>query len=119
MSVKTTNPELIQVIKLLQWKANQEEAPIWATVAKKLKKSKHNRVTVNLSRVNRYTTQDDIIVVPGKVLGSGLLDHRVNIAALSFSRGAKEKIERVGGRSLSIETLLNERPKGSAIKIIG
>ena len=47
------------------------------------------------------------------------LNHRVNIAALSFSQKARKKIERAGGRSLTIETLVNEKPKGSGIKIMG
>jgi len=32
-----------------------------------------------------------MILVPGKVLGNGSLDHKVKVAAMSFSKSAEEK----------------------------
>jgi large subunit ribosomal protein L18e len=119
MSAKTTNPELIDTLKTLIRAANEEEAAIWDAVADKLRKSKHKRVAVNISRINRHTTDDETVVVPGKVLGSGVLTHRVNVAALSFSKQAREKIEGAGGKYLTITTLIQENPEGSGIRIIG
>jgi large subunit ribosomal protein L18e len=58
-------------------------------------------------------------VVPGKVLGSGVLNHKVNVGALTFSSQAKVKIERTGGKCLSIRALIEENPGGSGVKIIG
>lgn len=117
MTAKTTNQRLINVMKLLKMKAN--EAKIWDTLIKILNKSKHKRVSVNVSKINRYSTSDETIVVPGKVLGFGVLDHRIHIAALDFSRKAKIKIEGAGGACLTIPSLLQKNPKGSGIKIIG
>lgn len=119
MRSKTTNPELIDVLKALTRTANEGDAAIWDALADKLRKSKHNRVSVNISRINRYTIEDETVVIPGKVLGSGVLTHRVNVAALSFSRQAREKVEGAGGRCLTIKALIGENPEGSGVKIVG
>ena len=117
MRSKTINPELIDVLKTLVHAANEEDAAVWDAVADKLRKSK--RVAVNISRINRHSTDDETVVVPGKVLGSGVLTHRVNVAALSCSRQAREKIEEAGGKYLTIPALIQENPEGSGIRIIG
>ncbi len=119
MSTKPTNPQLIELIKFLTWKANEHTAPIWDSVAQKLKKSKHSRVAVNLSRINRYTSENEVALVPGKILSSGSLTHTVSVAAVTSSNRARKKIEEAGGRYLTIEALVHENPKGSGVKIIG
>jgi large subunit ribosomal protein L18e len=119
MSARTTNPELINAVKFLRWKANEHKAPIWDAIASKLTKKKHNRVAINISRINRYSTENDTIVVPGKVLGSGVLNHKVTVAAFNFSSQAKDKIEGIGGKCLTIQALIKENPRGSGIKIMG
>ena len=118
MRSKTTNPELIAVLKTLIRTANEEDAAIWGALADKLRKSKHNRVSINLSRINRYSVEDETVVVPGKVLGSGVLTHRVKVAAFSFSRQAREKVEGAGGKCLTIQALIGENPEGSGIKLV-
>jgi len=56
--------------------------------------------------------------VPGKVLGSGNLDHRVQVVALSFSQTARDKIERAGGECLTLGKIVEENPAIKNIKII-
>ena len=113
------NSELIQIIRLLRRKANECHAPIWKALAKSLEKSKHKRCVVNLSRINRHTEQDETVAVPGKVLGDGILDHRISVAAFDFSDKAKRKIEAVGGNCLTFGNLIKKHPQGANIKIIG
>jgi len=119
MTAKTTSPEYVKIIRTLRRKSNETGVAIWDAVAEKLGKSKHRRVSVNISRVNRYSTNGETVVVPGKVLGAGNLDHRISIAAFDFSKEAKEKIERAGGECLTIQTLIQRNPKGSGVKMIG
>ena len=85
---------------------------------KKFEKSKHARISVNLSRINRYTRENEKVIIPGKVLGSGALEHKIHIAAFSFSKEARRKIEQIGGECLTIPLLVEKSPKGSGIKII-
>jgi len=115
---RITNVQLLALIKLLKKKAREHKARIWRYVAELLEKPKRLRPQVNISKINRYTQPGDIVVVPGKVLGAGILKHKVHVAAFSFSETAKKKILDAGGRVMNIEELVNENPKGSNVKII-
>ena len=117
--IKTTNPELLNLIRFLKKQAREHKAKIWRDIAERLATARRRRIAVNVSRINRYTKKNDIVVVPGKVLGAGKLEHRVTVAAFSFSETAKKKISNVKGKCLTIQDLIKKNPKGSNIKIIG
>ncbi|MBM3309037.1 MAG: 50S ribosomal protein L18e [Candidatus Altiarchaeales archaeon] len=108
--------ELVQQLKVA---AKKQQSGLWAAVARKLGKSRRSRSEVNLHKINKHTAKGDIIVVPGKVLGDGSLEHQVDIAAYRFTEGAVKKISEAGGRALKIIELVKSNPKGSKIKIIG
>jgi len=99
--------------------AKENNAKIWKDIAERLEKPSRQRIVVNVSRINRYTKEGDTVVVPGKVLGSGTIDHKVTVAAIGFSKPAYEKIVKTGGTCLHILDLAFKNPKGSNIKIIG
>lgn len=115
---KSTNPEVIHLIRFLKKQSNENEAKIWRDVAKHLSKTRQNRAAVNLSRINRHTQKSDTIVVPGKILGAGAIDHKVTVAALNASEKAKEKLAAAKAQYLSIQELVEKNPKGSNVKII-
>ena len=117
--VGTTNPELTILIRVLRKKSRENEARIWRDLARRLSNSRRRRTTVNVSRLNRYTKQRETVVVPGKVLGAGKIDHPVNVAAFAFSDQAKLKILKAKGKCLSIRDLVKKKPKGTNVKIIG
>jgi len=52
------------------------------------------------------------VIVPGKVLGDGEMDHKITIAALSFSQQAREKLKEC--KIVSIEELA----KSNDVKLI-
>jgi large subunit ribosomal protein L18e len=114
-----TNPQLLNLISGLKKQSREKEAPLWRGIAQKLERPTRNYPEVNLSRINRHTKENDQILVPGKVLGSGEIGHKLTIAALSFSGNAKNKIIKAGGACFSIEELMNNNPEGSRIRIIG
>ncbi len=119
--VKRTGPTDITVrrtIRALKSKARKENAPIWRYVAELLDRPRRRRIVVNISKINRYTSPGETVVVPGKVLGAGRLDHPVTVAAIAFSKTAVEKIREAGGRVLHIQQLLEENPRGSNVRII-
>jgi large subunit ribosomal protein L18e len=116
VSHKITGPNNYYIRKLIRdlWKT---KIKIWKTVSKKLSGPRRNRIKANLYRINKKTNKDDIIVIPGKVLGVGELDHTLTIACLESSKAAKKKIESSGCKLISIEELLEQNPKGSKVKI--
>jgi large subunit ribosomal protein L18e len=115
---KTTNPQLIELIGLLRKTSREQEAPIWLDVADYLAKTRSQRVAVNLSSINRHTEKADVVVVPGKILASGALDHAVTVAAFEVSGAAKAKLEAAKAKCISIPELVGKNPKGSNVKII-
>ncbi len=116
---KSTDSSLINLISLLRKKSRKSEVSIWRDVAERLSKPRRTRISVNVSRIDRYTKEGDDVLVPGKVLGAGLIRHPVKVAALSFSDQARSKITKVKGKCLSIPELMEMNPKGANIKIIG
>ncbi|MFQ6080936.1 MAG: 50S ribosomal protein L18e [Candidatus Bathyarchaeia archaeon] len=116
---KTTNPELINLIRSLRKKSRESGARIWRSVAERLSRSRQRRIAVNVSRLNRYTKEGETVVVPGKVLGAGKMDHPIHVAAFAFSERARLKILKAKGKCLSILELAERNPRGTNVKIIG
>ena len=118
---KRTGPTNILVrrtMRELRKAARRNEAPVWRYVAELLDRAARRRFEVNISKINRYTKPGEVVVVPGKVLGAGRLDHPVTVAAIGFSREAVEKIRAAGGEALHILQLIERNPRGSGVRII-
>lgn len=91
----------------------------WKSVTERLSKPRRNIHHVNLCRIEKYAKAKETVVVPGNVLGFGEIKKPVNIAALRFSKGAKEKIEGANGKCFSIQEIAEKNPHGSGIRILG
>jgi large subunit ribosomal protein L18e len=115
---KTTNPELIQLIGLLKKESREKQAGIWLDIAEYLSKTRSQRISVNLSTLNRNTKRSDIVVVPGKLLGSGIIDHAITVASFGVSQKAKDKLVAAKAKYLSISELMEKNPQGANIRII-
>jgi len=87
-------------------------------VADDLARSNRQRRIVNLYKLDKFTKEGEIIIVPGKVLGVGDLNHKLTVAAWLFSGNAFDKINKIG-KAISINELIKESPKGKKIRIIG
>ncbi len=121
MSKRTgpTNPILKELIQGLKKKSKEQNTKLWKRIALDIERPTRKRRIVNLSRINRHAKENETIIVPGKVLGSGTLDHKLTISAFQFSESAKNKIMENGSRIIPLDELSNENPKGKRIRIIG
>jgi len=117
--IRSTNPDLVSLIRLLKKRSKENNAAIWRDVAGSLSKPKRSRVKVNVSKISRHSKENESVVVPGKVLGAGIIDHPVMVAALDFSQQARSKIVEAKGKCLSIAELVEENPDGANLRIIG
>lgn len=108
-----TNTVLLETIESLE----EQDAPIWGEVAENLGKVNRKRAEVNLSDIERVAEDGDTVVVPGKVLGSGILSKEVDVAAFKASKGAKKQIKE-NGEFMFIRDLVEENPEGSDVKVI-
>jgi len=115
---KTTNPQLTELIGLLRKQSREQNAAIWRDVADLLAKTRSQRVSVNLSKIERNTKRADTVVVPGKILAAGTLTHPVTVASFEASESAKAKIEAAKSKYISVEELVKKNPSGSNVKII-
>ena len=113
-----TNPELLETVRFLKVKARQDKSKIWETVAEQLLRPRGGRAVLNLNHISRASAANSVVLVPGKVLGDGLLKHPVVVGAFHFSQTAKTKIEEAGGKCVTIENLVNTHPKGSKVQIL-
>lgn len=114
-----TNTHLQKLIVEMKILSQKEKNDIWNAVAQALNNPSRNRKIVNLSRLNRFTKENETIIIPGKLLGSGSINHKVNVAAYTFSDSAVEKIKQNSGSCMTITELMKKNPKGKDIRIIG
>ncbi len=115
---QSTNPELVKLIRFLKKQSREQKARVWHDVAENLSKSRRARISVNLSRINRNTEKKDIVVVPGKILGTGNLNHALTIAAFGVSATAEKKLKASRAKYMSIPELVEKNPTGANVKII-
>jgi len=114
-----TNQQLVDLIGDLKAQSRETGSALWRDVAMRLSKSRSNWAQPNLSRLSRHCPEGVTVVVPGKLLGSGEISAKHDVAAYSVSSGAREKIEAAGGRVLSLSDLMNENPNGSGVYLLG
>src|SRR3989338_2951034 len=107
-----TNHILVELISELKKRSNLQKAEIWSRVADDLEKPTRQRRVVNLSSLSRYTKENEIVVVPGKILGAGTIEHKLTISAFQFSDGAKEKLEKAGSKIVTLLELSEKNPSG-------
>ena len=112
-----TNPRLNSLIAKLKSVSRESGANVWQDVADRLEKPRRTHAEVNLGRIERYAREEETVVVPGKVLGSGVLQKDVTVAAVDFSSSARTKIERVG-ETVALEELVADNPEGSNVRVI-
>ena len=112
-----TNPRLNSLIADLKSAARESGSDVWEDVAERLEKPRRTHAEVNLGRIERYARENETVVVPGKVLGSGALSKEVTVAAVDFSGSAQTKIEQVG-ETMKLEQVLEQNPDGSNVRVI-
>lgn len=117
--IRKTNPNLVELIRELKKRAHENDAPIWRDVARRLEAPSRNWAEVNVSKIARYAAENETVVIAGKLLGAGDIDKKVTVAVYKSSESARKKIERAGGKVISIMELVESNPKGSGVRIMG
>jgi large subunit ribosomal protein L18e len=113
-----TNPILRHASIMLERAGKKQKAPIWIEASSLLSKPASNSVEVNLGRISRIAGGGGAVFVPGKVLGTGLIERKLVVGAFTFSATARSKIEASGGSALTIEEFLKKYPNGSGVKLV-
>ncbi len=94
------------LLKLDEASKRKEYGPFWKSIYKRVYVSRRRRISVNVSKINEYSKEGDNIIVPGKVLSQGKMDHSINITAISFSEEAKKKLKDSDSKTLSLDDMI-------------
>ena len=113
-----TNLQMSELVRFLRKASRENKAPIWLAISHAIKKPRRNMAQVNISRIARLTKDGETVAIPGKVLGTGTISHKLTVGALSFSAKAKEKIRNAGGVCITLVELADRKPKGTQVKIM-
>ncbi len=114
----SSNPILRRTAVMLERAAKEKKALVWDVASRMLSRPAGLKVEVNVGRISRIAGTGKILFVPGKVLGSGLLDKKVVVGAFSFSEAARKKIADKGGSAMSVEQFLKKYPDGGGVRIV-
>lgn len=115
---QTTNQVLFDLIRDLKKTSDKLGVNVYKAVAGKLSSSASQRPQVNLSKINKYAKEGETIIVPGKVLGNGLLTKKVTIISFNVSQGAIEKIQKAGAKYISLKEYISKKPD-TKVRIFG
>lgn len=97
MTIRKTlkgNEKIETIDKLFKaYKENKKD--IYKRVAKLLEKSVRKNISVNLNKLEKLSVvkAGSIVIVPGKVLGTGNVSKDIVVYAYKFSDSAKEKLK--------------------------
>lgn len=114
-----TNRIVLQMARELKNASKKNKAPIWSRLAELALKPSSVRRIVNVGQIDKFAKDSDVIVVPGKVLGTGNLTHKITLCSFSISNSGAQKILDSGGKILSFAELVKSNPTGKGVKIVG
>ena len=114
-----TNQLVIQMVRELKGASKKNNAPIWSRLAELALKPSSARRTINIGQINKFVKDNDVIVVPGKVLGTGNISHKITLCSFSMSNTGAKKVLQSGGKILSFSELIKSHPTGKGVVIIG
>jgi len=107
------------MVKDLKKASNKNDAPIWAKLAEYALKPSIARRDLNLNRIEQLTKDNDTVVFPGKVLGTGNISHKITLFSFSISESAANKIIEKGGKIITYLDLIEQNPTGKGVVLLG
>jgi large subunit ribosomal protein L18e len=116
--MKRTGPSNPNTQALIQILKKADQPNIWRRVAELINAPLRKRRVINVDQLNHIVNDGEIVVIPTKVLGSGVIDKKIIVGALHFSNEARRKIISAGGTPLSIIELWEKHPKGTNVRLL-
>ena len=114
-----TNQVVLQMAKELLGASKKNNAPIWLKLSKLALKPSRSRRVINLGQLDKFVNDNDVVVVPGKVLGTGNISHKITLCSFSISTTGAKKVTQSGGKLVDFTHLIKNHPTGKGMKIIG
>ena len=116
---RKTNPSVVALVTQLQEKGRASGQGLWRDIAERLEKPTRRWAEVNVEHVEQTVRDGEIAVVPGKLLGDGVVTKKLEIAAWSASASARAKVEKAGGKVWSLNEFAAKAKDGRNVRIVG
>ena len=113
------NQVVTHIANELKIASKKNDAPIWLKLAKTALKSNSNQKTIHLKKINENSDDGNAVIIPGKVLGTGIISHKIVLSSFSISNSAAQKIKQSGGEIIKFSEMIEKFPTGKGVKIIG
>lgn len=114
-----TNQTVLVMSREFRKASKNNDAPIWSRLSQQALKPTVARKVINLHKINKLTKDNDVVVFPGKVLGTGILSHKITLCSFAMSSTAKHKILDSGGKILDYKDMIKEFPTGRGVTLLG
>ena len=114
-----TNQVVIRMASDLRKASVANDAPIWRKLAEYALKPSIARRDINVNRISQLTKENDTVVFPGKVLGTGNVSHKITLCSFSISNSAAAKVVENGGKIISYLELIKQNPTGKGVVLLG
>lgn len=103
----------------LEKRSRESDQRIWKDVSERILASRKNRASVNIAEISRNSKDGARVLVAGKVLGAGSIEHKVTVAAFSFSEDARTKIMAAGGNCFDIGQFMKDAKSVKDVLVLG
>ncbi|MBS3084214.1 50S ribosomal protein L18e [Candidatus Pacearchaeota archaeon] len=90
----------------------------WQKVAQIISGPRRKYSAVNIDRIEKESSNGDVLIVPGKVLGEGNLTKKLKVCALYFSTSAANKIKHNRGEIVKIIDEIKKNPNAEGVKLL-
>ena len=109
-------PETLKEVKRAYRRTRR---PVWKAIYEMLEAPIRRERRVNVSKLDKIVPEGATVIVPGKVLGSGIVTKKMTVVALDFSKSAVEKIKKAGGKAVPLSSFVKKNAKKKGLIIVG
>lgn len=115
-----TNKATREIIVDLEKHGKKTKKKVWIDISKRLAGPSRGRTAVNVYEINKLAGKNKgkVFVVLGKLLSKGDIEEKAEIACLSVSKKAKEKVAKAGGKVYSMKELVKMNPEAGKIMVV-
>ena len=114
------NPKVRGLSIDLDRQGTKTKKGVWFDLAERVSKPVRKRAEINLYRLSEAAeiNKGKLLVVPGKVLSGGEAKAKMEVACMSCSKSAREKITNAGGIVIGINELMDGKHPENKIAIV-
>ncbi len=109
---RKTNSSVVETLTLAKHHA------AWGKVAHRISGPTRQFASFNLRELDARMKEGETMVVPGKVLGVGMLSKKGKVCALSFSESARAKLHKAKCAMSTIAQEIASNPKAEGVVIV-